>query len=57
MDYATDAGPASGRLMETRLALVKAEVQVAAGAGKPKSAPAANPPSPLTRTKLRRGGY
>ena len=57
MDYATDAGPAGRRLMETSLALVKAEVQVAADAGKPKRAPAANPPSPLTHMKLRRGGY
>ncbi len=40
--------------METSLALANAEVQVAAGAGKPNFAPAANPPSPLTQTKLRR---
>jgi hypothetical protein len=57
MDYATDAGPAGRRLMETTLTLLKVEVQVAADAGKPKCAPAANPPSPLTRMKLRRGGY
>ena len=54
MDYAMDAGPAGCRLMETSLALVNTEVQVAADAGKPKCAPAANPPSPLTQTKLRR---
>jgi hypothetical protein len=57
MDYATDAGPAGGRLMETSLALVNEKVQVAADAGMPKRAPAANPPSPLTQTKLRNGGY